>query len=267
MTLLDYIHIPLFQRALIACIIGGGCLSLIGIVVIQFQLTVVRFALMHLALLGGAFGMLVGTKPTLGAMLAILVGSFLFGPLSTKIKLEPAITGAFLMTGSLAAALMLFHIGGIPAMEVFSLFAGSILTLTTFDIWVLCAISFIVVALFAVCYREIQLVLHHTEHAEWLGVPTSTIRNALLFLTGISIGIAMKLVGALLIDALLLLPAMAASRVSKTYKQLLLLSSLFGILTAVGGYTLSLSFNLPTGASITMIGVIILSFCYIFSRK
>ncbi|WP_342415649.1 hypothetical protein NST83_21660 [Paenibacillus sp. FSL R10-2782] len=51
--------------------------------------------------------MLVGTKSMLGAMLAILVGSFLFGPLSTRIKLEPAITGAFLMTGSLAAALML----------------------------------------------------------------------------------------------------------------------------------------------------------------
>ncbi|WP_340398374.1 metal ABC transporter permease [Paenibacillus sp. FSL H8-0079] len=267
MTLIDYIHIPLFQRALIACIIGGSCLSLVGIVVIQFQLTVVRFALMHLALLGGAFGLLIGMKPMPGAMLAIFAGSLLFGPLSAKVKLEPAIIGAFLMTGSLAAALMLFHIGGIPAMDVFGLFAGSILTLTSLDMWLLSGISLIIVSMFVICYREIQLVLHHAEHAEWLGIPAIRIRNVLLFLTGISIGIAMKLVGALLIDALLLLPAMAATRVSKTYKQLLGLSSLFGIMTAVGGYIVSLIFNLPTGASITMVGVIILSLCYLLTRK
>lgn len=267
MTLLDYLQIPLFQRALLACLIAGGCLSLIGIVVIQFQLTVVRFALMHLALLGGAFGLLIGAKPMWGAMLAILVGSILFGPLSSKIKLEPAITGAFLMTGSLAAALMLFHVGGIPAMEVFGLFAGSILTLTSLDIWILCSISFIIVVLFVCCYREIQLVLHDSEQAQWLGVPVTTIRNTLLFLTGIAIGIAMKLVGALLIDALLLLPAMAASRIAQSYKQLLFLSSLFGMLTAVGGYLLSLLLNLPTSASITMTGVLLLSICYLYTKK
>ena len=267
MTLLDYIHIPLFQRAFIACVIGGACLSLVGIVVIQYQLTVVRFALMHLALLGGALGLFIGMEPMPGAMLAILAGSLLFGPLSAKVKLEPAITGAFLMTGSLAAALMLFHIGGIPAMDVFGLFAGSILTLTAMDMWLLSGISMIIVGLFAICYREIQLVLHDAEHAGWLGIPTTGIRNVLLFLTGISIGIAMKLVGALLIDALLLLPAMAATRVSKTYRQLIWLSSFFGILTAVGGYLASLIFNLPTGASITMVGVLILSLCYLFTRK
>ncbi|WP_277755845.1 metal ABC transporter permease [Paenibacillus luteus] len=257
----------MFQRALLACTIAGGCLSLIGIVVIQFQLTVVRFALMHLSLLGGALGMLIGTKPMWGAMVAIVIGSLLFGPLSSKINLEPAITGAFLMTGSLAAALMLFHVGGVPAMEVFGLFAGSILTLTALDFWLLGIVSLIIVSLFTLFYREIQLVLHDADQAQWLGVPVSTIRNSLLFLTGIAIGISMKLVGALLIDALLLLPAMAATRIAKTYKQLLVFSVLFGLICAVGGFILSLLLNLPTGATITMFGVLLLGICYLLKRK
>ncbi|MGO4543083.1 metal ABC transporter permease [Paenibacillus sp. 2TAB19] len=267
MKLLYYLQIPLIQRALIGCFIAGGSLSLIGIVVIQFQLTVIRFALMHLALLGGALGLLIGTKPTLGALIAIMVGSVLLGPLSSKIKLEPAILGAFMMTGSLAAALMLFHAADVPAMEVFGLFTGSILTLTIFDMWMLTIISLIVVCLFYFCYREIQLIFHDAEQAQWLGIPVTFIRNCLMFVTGIAIGIAMKLVGALLIDALLLLPAMAASRLARTYKQMLYLSVLFGMISAVGGFLLSLLLNLPTGATITMFGVLLLSAIYLVTRK
>ncbi len=63
-------------------------------------------------------------------MAAIVLGLLLFGPLSGAIRLNPSATGAFLMTGSLAIALMLFYVADVPAMEVFNLLTGSILTLT-----------------------------------------------------------------------------------------------------------------------------------------
>ena len=76
----------------------------------------------------------------------------------------------------------------------------------------------------------------------------------------------MKIVGALLMDALILLPAMAALRLAKNFQQLLILTSLFGLLTTTGGLLFSMVFDFPTGATITLTGVIILTLSIVFRR-
>jgi len=194
------------------------------------------------------------------------MASLFFGPLSDKLKLDTGLIGALFMTGSMAFAFLLFHKAGVPALDVFGLFTGSILTLTTNDLWFIVFLGVGVVLTYIILYREIQLVFYDMEQAEWLGIPAKRIRNGLLFLTGLSIGVAMKIVGALLIDALILLPAMAAMRLAKNFKQLLLFSCCFGLLTTTGGLLLSMLFDFPTGATITLTGVIILVFSIIFRR-
>jgi zinc transport system permease protein len=76
----------------------------------------------------------------------------------------------------------------------------------------------------------------------------------------------MKIVGALMIDAVILLPAMAALRVGKNFLQLLLWSSIFGLLTTCGGLLLSMVFDFPTGATITLTGVVILAATIVIRR-
>ena len=259
MSWLEFLQIPVFQRALLASFIAGSTLALMGTVVIQFQLTTIRFALMHIALLGGAIGMLLGTEPIYGAMVAIIAGSLLFGPFSSWFRMEAAVTGAFFMTGSLAIALALFYVAKVPAMEVFSLFTGSVLTLTDMDLWLLAGSGAIILMVFLVAYREIQLIFFDPAFAAALGIPVTRLQHLLLFLTGISIGLALKLVGALLIDALVLLPAMAAGRIASGFRSLLFLTVLFGVLTCTGGFMASIVLDLPTGATITMTGVLLLA--------
>lgn len=118
-------------------------------------------------------------------------------------------------------------------------------------------VSAVIVIFFVICYREIPLVFNDPEQSQWLCITANGIRNVLLFLTGISIGISMKVVGALLIDAIVLLPAMAAVQLSSGFGQTLWLSSLLGIITTTGGFARSLTIDLPTGATIRMTGVIV----------
>lgn len=258
MSIIEFLQFPIFQRALFAAIITGSTISLLGIVIVIFKITTIRFALMHFGLLGGAIGLALGTNPLTIAIVSIAIGSLLFGPLSDKFKLDTGLIGAFFMTGSIAIAFLLFYKAGVPALEVFSLFTGSILTLTNNDIVFVSILGVVIVFTYIIFFKEIQLIFYDEEQAEWLGVPAKRIRNCLLFLTGLSIGVAMKVVGALLIDSLILLSAMAAIRIAKNFKQLILLTSLFGLFTTTGGLMFSMLFDFPTGATITLTGVTVL---------
>jgi len=266
MSILDFLKFPIFQRALVGSIIAGGTVSLLGIVIVIFNLTTIRFALMHFGLLGGAIGLVFGGNPLTFALVSIAIGSLFFGPLSDKLKLDTGLIGALFMTGSIALAFLLFYKAGVPALDVFSLFTGSILTLTSNDLVFVSILGVVILLTYIILYKEIQLIFYDIEQAEWLGIPAKRIRNGLLFLTGLSIGVAMKIVGALLIDSLILLSAMAAIRISKNFKQLIILTSLFGIITTTGGLLFSMVFDFPTGATITLTGVLILIASIIFHK-
>lgn len=266
MSIIEFLQIPIFKRALLGAILAGSTMSLLGIVIVVFNLTTIRFALMHVGLLGGAIGLVFGANPLTLAIIVICVASFFFGPISDKLKLDTGLIGALFMTGSMALAFLLFYKAGVPALDVFGLFTGSILTLTQNDILFILFLGSGIILTYAIFYREIQLVFYDMEQAEWLGIPAKRIRNGLLFLTGLSIGVAIKIVGALLIDAIILLPAMAAMRIAKNFKQLLILSCCFGLITTAGGLLISMVLDFPTGATITLTGVIILVLSIIWKR-
>ena len=258
MNLLDFLKVPLFQKAFLGCLLSGAGLSLLGVVVLNMNLTTIRFALMHIALLGAAVAMVLGFSPLVGAMLGIIIASLLLGPAGDYIKVDTGITGVIFMTGSLGLAFMLFYKAGVPAMDAFALFTGNVLALTTTDIWAITALTVAIIVVFIIFYREIQMVLYNPDLAESLGVPVKMLRNGLLLLTGLAIGISIRIVGALLIDAAVLLPAIAAMTVSRSLKGTLILSSVFGVVSQVGGLAASMVFDLPSGASITLSAVLIL---------
>lgn len=264
MSIAEYLHIPLFQRAFLAALVAGGTISLLSVVVIMFQLTTIRFALMHLALLGGAVSLAVGAAPLTGAIVAIVLGSLLLGPFSERLRMDTGLISAFFMTGSIALAFMLSYKAGVPAMAVFSLFTGSILTLSLGDLLAVVIMGGLIFLVFICFYREIQLVFYDPEQAEWLGVDVQKINIGLLFLTGLAIGVTMRIVGALLVDALILLPAMTAMSLSRSLLHLLLFSSLFGVVTTTGGLLLSMVLDLPTGATITLVGTSLLGLSVLF---
>jgi ABC-type Mn2+/Zn2+ transport system permease subunit len=266
MSIGEYLQVPIFQRAFLAALVAGGTVSLLGVVIVMLNLTTIRFALMHMALLGGAVGLAFGTTPLAGATAAIVLGSLLLGPFSEKVRLDAGLTGAFFMTGSIALAFVLFYKAGVPALDVFGLFTGSILNLNRGDLWAVAGLGAVILLIYTCLFREIQLVFYDPEQAEWLGVPAKRIKNALLFLTGLSIGVAMKVVGALLIDALILIPAMTAMRLSRSLLQILFLSSIFGVVAATGGLLISMVLDMPTGATITLVGVCLLGLSMFFRR-
>ncbi len=247
--LLEALAIPLILYAFIAMLSAGATLSLVGVIIIPLHLVTLRFTLMHVGLFGAAFGIALGLHPTITAYVLVLNVSILMGIITREKKESASSVAALFMTLALGGAFLLLALVDVPAMEVFDIFAGNILLLRQVDLWGTLLLGLFILLFFTVNYRELQLILLHTDLAHVLGVPVQAIMSMIFIILGLAVATALRLVGALLVDALLFLPALAALRVAKNFLSTLILTSVFGFLTALSGFLLALYINLPIGAS------------------
>lgn len=258
--------IPVIRYAFFGMLVAGATFSLLGVIIVSLHLTAIRFTLMHVGLLGAAAGLSLGYSPTLGAFVLVIISSWTMGSLSKGRAISSSSVSGLFMTGSLAGAFLLLSVSGVPAMNIFDIFAGNILLMTKADLILVLSFGTGIIIIFFIAYREIQLVLLDQELARALGVPVDAIILIIFILLGVGIAAALRLVGALLVDAIILLPGIAALRLAKSFGSALILSSIFGIIGCSGGFFIALFFNLPIGASAAMTATLLLGICMLIAR-
>jgi zinc transport system permease protein len=267
MSLLASLHLPFFQHALIAVLFAGAAFPLIGVFIISLNLVPLRFAMMHVALLGGAVGLFLGLDPMLLALVFCALASCALGPLSEKTKMGLGTLSGFFMTLTLALAFILFSRGKINVLQAFGILWGNILSLGTWDLVLAIGTSLFIVLVVFSLFKEIQAILYDREIALSVGLPERRIYYLIVFVLGITIAVSMRLIGALLVDALVLLPAIAARMVARSLKQMFLFSSLFGLISGVGGLFVSLAIDIPSSSAIILFASLIIAVCILFQRR
>ena len=140
------------------------------------------------------------------------------------------------------------------AMDAFAIFWGNVLALSMTDVWITTCLSLLSVLFIIIFLRPITAILFDRETARMIGIRDRWIYYLIIFIVGAVIGTAMKLVGVLLLDAILLLPAAAAFIIGRNLRQIFLFSSLFGVVCAFFGLWGSLIFDIPVSSSIAIVG-------------
>jgi ABC-type Mn2+/Zn2+ transport system permease subunit len=135
------------------------------------------------------------------------------------------------------------------------------------DLALVVATSVLIVCFVFFFFKEIQAVLYDREIALSVGLPERWIYYFMVFILGVTIAVSMRLIGALLVDALVLLPAIAAHMVSRSLKQMFFLSSLFGLISGLGGLFVSLGVDIPASSAIILFASAIIAFCMLFQRR
>jgi len=261
------LHLPFVQHALIGVLFAGIAFPLIGVFIILLALVPLRFAMMHVALLGGAVGLFLKMDPMLLGLIFCTLAAAALGPLSERMKVGLGTISGLFMTLTLAFAFILFYKGQINVLQAFGILWGNILSLTQWDILIISATSLFVIIIVFVFFKEIQAILYDREIALSVGIPEKQLYYLIVFMLGLTIAVSMRLIGALLVDALVLLPAIAARLVARSLKQLFVLSSLFGLISGLGGLHCSLAVDIPASSSIIIIASIIIMLCVIFKRR
>ncbi|MBB5852286.1 metal ABC transporter permease [Amycolatopsis umgeniensis] len=248
----DLLQLAPVQRGLFGLVLGAIGLPIIGVVIIGLDIMPVRFAMMHVALFGIAIGMLVGLDPLLCALIACGLSG---GALTPLARTPSGLSGAMglLMSLAIAAALLVLSVSGVNANGAFELLWGSILATRTWDVVLLGVLAVIIPALFFARRRQLALLLHDRELAACSGVRVDRLTFVLLLLVAVSVAGAIRLTGALLVDALTLLPALAARRVANSLHGMVIAAVVIGLVVNVAGFLLSLVLDLPPGPVLVLL--------------
>lgn len=236
-----------------ASLAGIAC-GLMGAFVMRLNLASVGFTMSHAAFAGAALGLILPINPLLSALALSTLVAALLGPVTEKAKLPVNIIMGITFPLTMALALIFLKFAPETAMSssAMSLLWGSILGMAASDLAILGGFTLLMVTIVILFLKEFEAIALDRKLAQASGINTKPFFYTILFLTGITVSLSLKLVGGLLVFALMINPASSAYQLFYDMKKIIFLSPLLGGLFAIGGISLSFFFNLPVGASIAL---------------
>lgn len=250
MTLLSY---EFMQRAFLAALFIAGIAPMLGVFLVIRRQSLMADTLSHVSLSGVALGFFLNLNPTMTTMIVVVLAAILLEYLRGLYRSYSEISIAILMAGGLALALVLMNLSdGSSATSIQSYLFGSIVTITHEQVVFLGILFVVTVILFALFKRPMFVLTFDEDTAHVDGLPTHLMSMLFNVLTGVAIAVMIPIAGALLISAIMVLPAAISMRIGKSFNMVLILSVVIGLLGMLGGLTSSYYQDTPPGATITL---------------
>jgi len=223
--------------------------------------------LAHSALLGVSIGVLLGINIsiTVTAIPMLIALGLVYLEQRGILSLDTLL--GILSHSALATGLVLISLLPDVRIDLMSLLFGDLLSVTKNDLWVIYAVAGTVIALLLWLWKPLINITVHEELASVEGVKTSVVRTALMLITALVIAIAMKIVGVLLITALLIMPAATARRVSSTPEQMAVMASLIAMLTVMMGLAMSYYSDTQAGPSVVVCAALLFTLSLVFRQR
>jgi len=263
----DVLHYHFMQNAVLASILGGTACSLIGVLVVTLNLSFIGTCMAHAALAGAILAVLF-TLPPLGiSFLFCCLAAGMVGPLADKGNFRPDTALAIIFSLMLGLTFLFLNMLSGPKSQGLNFIWGSILTVTQKDLGMMLFTCFLVASFIFFFFKEIQTIILDRQIAESIGIPAKGIYYAALFLIGITINSFFTSIGGMLIFSLIVNPAAAAYQLTYSLKKMFALSTIFGVVSCLGGLWAAYVFNVPAGAVIIIVSVLIFILALVFSPK
>ncbi|MBN1245412.1 metal ABC transporter permease [Candidatus Bathyarchaeota archaeon] len=266
MILLEF---AIMQRALVACVLAGFLMGLIGVFVVRMRLSAIGYSMSHGAFAGAALGLATATNPLLTGLLFASGTAFLIGPIADKARLHADTITSIVFPLNMALAFVFLTL--VPEVglssQVANVLWGSIITMTNADLVYLVTLFAATVAIVYLVWKELFAIMFNRKLAEADGINTKPFIYLIIFLAGVVVTFSLKLVGGLLIYALLFNPASTVLQFSENMRKVVVASPLVGMATTVSGLFVSLFFDLPVGSCIVIVSTIVFAVALLLSPK
>ncbi len=261
-SIVSYFNYPFVRYALIAGVLIALCAALLGVSLVLKRYSMIGDGLSHVAFGAMAVATVCGVSPmTVTLPITIIAAIILLGITgNSKIKGDAAI--AMISVGALAIGYLLLNIfsasSNVSGDVCTTLFGStSILTLSESDVMLCAALAIVVLFVFIIFYHKIFAVTFDEAFASATGINTKAYNTLIAVVTAVVIVLAMKLVGALLISALIIFPALSAMRVFKNFFSVIISASIISVLCAVLGIFIAILYGTPVGSTIVAANILI----------
>jgi len=265
--MLEMLSYDFMQRAFIAGIFIATLASLSGTFVVLRRYSLISETLAHSALVGVAVGLVAGYNPMWIAVAIAIASAWLIEYLRSSFTLYSDAVLAILLSGSLALAVIIVSLGGAFNNSLFSYLFGSILSVSDSDlvtIIIFGSISLLFLLLFS---KELYFIAYDEEVAKTSGVQVRFLNFLLVTVVAIIIALSIRVVGSLLIGALMVIPTVAALQYRVGFRSTMLLSLFFALFSVIFGMTLSYYFSLPSGATIVLSVITVFVISLLLNRR
>lgn len=253
MTILS---LDFMQRALLAALFTGLAAPAVGTYLVQRRLALMGDGLGHVALTGVALGLLTGWAPVWTAVIVATLGATAIELVRERGRASADVALAMLFYGGIAGGVLLTGLAGSTAATLNTYLFGSITTVSTTDLWVIVVLAavLLVVAvglgpqLFAVCQDE--------EFARAAGLPVRTYNLLIAVMAAVTVTVAMRTVGLLLVSALMVVPVATAQQLTRGFRGTFVLALVLGVIPSIAGVVFSYYVDVAPGASIVVIALL-----------
>ncbi|HYI74353.1 MAG TPA: metal ABC transporter permease [Gaiellaceae bacterium] len=241
------------RLALAAGGIVGVLAPAVGFFLVQRRQSLFGDGIGHVAFAGVAAGILLDVSPVLTALVFAVVGGIAIELLRSRGGAAGDQALALVFYTGIALGVVLVAEAGALNVSLFQYLFGSILTVTRGDLATIAVLGGLGLATVALLYRAFAAVVIDEEGARVAGVPIGSLNVALAALTAVTVALSMRIVGILLVAALMVLPVSAAGRLARSMRSTLVLSTAIGLGSAFLGLTISYYADLPPGGTIVLV--------------
>ena len=253
---MEFLQYEFMQRALLAAVLVGFAAPSVGIFLVQRRLALMGDGMGHVALTGVALGLLLGRAPVFVALVVAAAGAVTIELLRGRGKTTSDLALAIMFYGGIAGGVVLISKtpGGTAATLNQYLF-GAITTTSASDLAAFATLSAVILLITIGFSRHLFAVSNDEEYARASGMPVLFLNLLLAVMTATTVVVAMRVVGLLLISALMVVPVATAQLVAGSFRSTFVMSLGIGLVCAVTGVTSSYYTNTPSGGSIVLVAI------------
>ncbi|MGW6706850.1 metal ABC transporter permease [Streptomyces sp. NPDC054956] len=253
---MDLLNYAFMQRALIAAALVGITAPAIGTYLVQRRQAVMGDGIGHVAMTGVALGFLLNASPVWMATLVAVIGAVGMELIRSRGKTSGDIALAMLFYGGLAGGVMIINLapGGSTANLTSYLF-GSITTVSAEDITAVVILALFVVAVTLGLRRQLFAVCQDEEFARVTGLPVRFLNLLMAVTAAVTVTVAMRIVGLLLVSAMMVIPVAAAQRVTRGFTATLTVAMVIGVLVSLSGTAATYYIDAPSGGTIVLLAI------------
>ncbi|MGE4473204.1 MAG: metal ABC transporter permease [Sulfuricurvum sp.] len=250
--MMEMLSYPFMQRAFIAGLIIAILASVGGSFIVLRRYSLLSETLAHVSLVGVSVGLLSGMSPLWMAVTASLVASWMIEYLRSVHGMYSDSVLAIFLSGSLALAIVIVSMAGSFNASLFSYLFGSILSVSVEDLWVMGIFGTLAMGLLIAFFKELYFIAFDEDVARAGGIRVTMLNFMLVSVIAIIISLSIRVVGTLLIGALMVIPPVAAIRFGMGFYATTLLSIAIALISVLIGLSASYIFSLPSGATIVL---------------
>jgi len=262
----EFLEYGFMHRAFLAGAITALICPAIGVFLVPRRLSLIADTLSHVALAGVALGLLLGISPVVGALVVTLAGAVGMERLRARGALQGDAALAVFLSGGFALAVVLISLTRGFNVDLFAILFGSILTVSPTDVWLILAVGAVVGATIAICYRRLLSITLIEDLARTSGIPVTGLNLLLTLLTALTTVVAMRMVGVLLVSAMIVIPTLTGFGLGRSFRQATVIAIVTALTSMTAGLIAAYYLRLAAGGAVVLTALILFALASVMRR-